>query len=1193
MIGGSVPFVHARPPRRRPRVPLRPRRRAHRHRQRPRRGVEADVRRLPARPRRAGRHAVPAVRRQGRLRPLRRRPPAAGRHPRLPRLARHRRCPRARRTTRRTPRRVRGLATRKNDLVQEKIRTVGVDVYPGSVRYLQRRAGRGPAHGVRVVVGQRRAGAARSPGSADLYRPPGRRGGRQAARPARQARARHVPRRRGRPRRAPRSRPSSSRTRWPASRPGRAGGFGFVVGVDRVGQADALREHGADVVVDRPRGAAAAERRESTDESRSRTPVHRRAVARARADARHGRARRSRVGVRAVQRPHRAARQPRRGRAARHARHLPQLVLRAAAAAVRRGRVRLPRVRPDDHQRHQRQADPAAGGRRAVRPALRRAAPPRAGARPAGGHADPRGRVGLARRAARCKVRSERLVSLTQRAVAAIRYEVEVARRPGAARRAVRAGGQRAAARAAARRPARRGGARPTRWSSEQHAQRRRPARCWSTRPASPGCGWPPRWTTRSTGPTSSSITSEATRGHRPHHRDHAGCSPASGCAWSSTWPTAGRRAAVAARRARPGRAPRSPAARYTGWDGLLGRAARRTSTSSGPPPTSRSTATPSCSRPSASRSSTCCRPGARAERRRDRRQGPDRRRATTATPSGTPRPSCLPVLTLHSQPDAAADALRWRQSILPLARERAEQLGLRGRGVPVADDPRPGVLGLLAGRARPRSTSTPTSPTPSRRYVAATGDAEFEREVGLELLVETARLWRSLGHHDSRGSFRIDGVTGPDEYTAIVDNNVYTNLMAQLNLRVAADAAAEHRAGRARLGRERRGDGAAGATRRTPMRIPFDEVLGVHPQSRGLHPARSAGTSRTPRPSTTRCCCTTRTSTSTASRSSSRPTWCWRCSCGRDAFTPEQKARNFAYYEALTVRDSSLSACTQAVIAAEVGHLDLAYDYLAEAALDRPERPGGQHRPRRAHRVAGGHLDRASSPGSAACSATATGCAFAPRLPPALSRISFGLSWHGRQLRVEIHRRRRSTGWSAARRCGCRTTASRSRWPTPPRCGPIPPAEPVEPVRAAVREGAPGAPPRRLRAIRWYGRRSLLQDETCGEGDRWHSARPAARLPTGSSTSVDTSRCSTNGSTSVAPRPRSGCTRCCTTRRSALLRRSPSETSPWASTPTGSPRCGPPSTGSRSGASTPRTARPATWAGSACSTRTTSTTRC
>src|SRR5262249_45749002 len=52
------------------------------------------------------------------------------------------------------------------------------------------------------------------------------------------------------------------------------------------------------------------------------------------------------------------------------------------------------------------------------------------------------------------------------------------------------------------------------------------------------------------------------------------------------------------------------------------------------------------------------------------------------------------------------------------------------------------------------------------------------------------------------------------------------------------------------------------------------------------------------------------------------------------DAFTDEEKARDFDYYEALTVRDSSLSASTQAVIAAEVGHLDLAYDYFGEAAL-------------------------------------------------------------------------------------------------------------------------------------------------------------------------------------------------------------------------------------------------------------------
>ena len=93
-------------------------------------------------------------------------------------------------------------------------------------------------------------------------------------------------------------------------------------------------------------------------------------------------------------------------------------------------------------------------------------------------------------------------------------------------------------------------------------------------------------------------------------------------------------------------------------------------------------------------------------------------------------------------------------------------------------------------------------------RYWFVTGDEQFERDVGLELLVETARLWRSLGHHDMAGHFRIDGVTGPDEYSAIADNNVYTNLMAQANLRSAADAAERHRTRARALGRRRRGAG-------------------------------------------------------------------------------------------------------------------------------------------------------------------------------------------------------------------------------------------------------------------------------------------------------------------------------------------------------------------------------------------------
>ncbi|MEK8108430.1 hypothetical protein NKG94_32410 [Micromonospora sp. M12] len=80
------------------------------------------------------------------------------------------------------------------------------------------------------------------------------------------------------------------------------------------------------------------------------------------------------------------------------------------------------------------------------------------------------------------------------------------------------------------------------------------------------------------------------------------------------------------------------------------------------------------------------------------------------------------------------------------------------------------------------------------RRYVMVTGDTQLEREIGLELLVETARLWRSIGHHDRHGKFHIDGVTGPDEYTAVKNDNIYTNLMAQRNLLTAAEVVMRYR---------------------------------------------------------------------------------------------------------------------------------------------------------------------------------------------------------------------------------------------------------------------------------------------------------------------------------------------------------------------------------------------------------------
>ena len=145
----------------------------------------------------------------------------------------------------------------------------------------------------------------------------------------------------------------------------------------------------------------------------------------------------SRVGLRALQRPHRAARQPRRGRAVRPARAPTSTrFYEARPLPVRRGRLRLPGGRPDRRQRHQRQAHPPARRRRALRRALRRAARARAHARPARRRAAPRGRTGARRRAARsrcarrgwspsCSARSPRSATRSSRSTATTRIVVQ------------------------------------------------------------------------------------------------------------------------------------------------------------------------------------------------------------------------------------------------------------------------------------------------------------------------------------------------------------------------------------------------------------------------------------------------------------------------------------------------------------------------------------------------------------------------------------------------------------------------------------------------------------------------------------------------------------------------------------------------------------------------------------------------
>ncbi|WP_020580224.1 glycoside hydrolase family 65 protein [Actinopolymorpha alba] len=357
-----------------------------------------------------------------------------------------------------------------------------------------------------------------------------------------------------------------------------------------------------------------------------------------------------------------------------------------------------------------------------------------------------------------------------------------------------------------------------------------------------------------------------------------------------------------------------------------------------------------------------------------------------------------LPVLT-YTTPQAARDVLRWRHSTLPKARVRARELGQAGAAFPWRTIDGDECSGYWpAGTAAFHINADVADAT--ARYLDATGDTAFEVDFGAELLVETARLWASLGHHDRQTGFRIDGVTGPDEYTAVKNNNVYTNLMARRNLREAVAVCERHPEVASRLGVEeseiRRWRKAA-----DKMAIPYDEALGVHPQCDDFTCYADWDFEATPADSYPLLLHFPYVDLY-RKQVVKQADLVLAMHLAGDAFTPEQKARNFAYYEARTVRDSSLSAATQAVLAAEVGHLELAYDYLGEAAF------ADLHDVQ--HNVASGvHI--ASLAGAWAATVAGLGgmrdhhgqLSFAPRLPPQLAGLAFRMRFAGRQIRVKI----------------------------------------------------------------------------------------------------------------------------------------------------------------------------------------------
>ncbi len=361
-----------------------------------------------------------------------------------------------------------------------------------------------------------------------------------------------------------------------------------------------------------------------------------------------------------------------------------------------------------------------------------------------------------------------------------------------------------------------------------------------------------------------------------------------------------------------------------------------------------------------------------------------------------------LPMLT-YTAPEAARDALRWRQNTVQLARARARQLNLKGAAYPWRT-----ISGRECSGYWPASVAAfhinADIADAAVRYQQATGDEQFAEQTAVELLVETARMWASLGHRGASGKFHIDGVTGPDEYSALADDNIYTNLMARRNLAEAAKAARRFPAAASRL-QVQEAEIEFWCLAAERMAVPVDAALGVHSQAQGFTHHDRWDFERT--------------------KDNQYPLFLnfayfdlYRKQvikqpdlvlalflCG-DAFTPAEKARNFSYYDALTVRDSSLAACINAVIAAEVGALDLAYDYFGEASLMDLEDLE--------HNVRDG-LHLASLAGSWLAAVAGFGgmrdhsgrIEFSPRLPGPLRRLTFRVRTRGQVIKVTVEAER------------------------------------------------------------------------------------------------------------------------------------------------------------------------------------------
>ena len=369
-----------------------------------------------------------------------------------------------------------------------------------------------------------------------------------------------------------------------------------------------------------------------------------------------------------------------------------------------------------------------------------------------------------------------------------------------------------------------------------------------------------------------------------------------------------------------------------------------------------------------------------------------------------------VPVMSL-TQPDIARQLLAQRYSQLDAARQRARQMS-HSRG---ALYPWRTIGGEECSAYFPAGTAqyhiNAAIAYAIRSYYLATDDWAFMQQMGAEMLVETARLWLQLGFFSSRsGKFEIHMVTGPDEYSALVNNNFYTNAMVQLQLRFTLQIVQQLQAEQSPLLNQ------LGVTdaeilqwqqAADSMYLAFDEQQQIHPQDDSFLSRQPWDFANTP-------------ADKYPLLLHYHPLVIYRHQVLKqadvvlalllldDAIPQAQKQRDLAYYEPLTTHDSSLSSCIHSILFAETGDTGRAHEFFGDSArMDLDNHHANTEFGVHIACMAGSWMSLVM--GFAGVRSRPNGLHFKPQLPAQLPRLSFRLSYRGRVLQFSADQQQAS----------------------------------------------------------------------------------------------------------------------------------------------------------------------------------------